>query len=652
MVLYEIETMNSVLNAITDPVLIIDKDFKILFANAASLDLCGVGREGIVGRNCHDISRRCPLPCVLSGKCPHQEVFTTGRPSRIKQTLRCSEGAARTFDVSVSPIKDAAGRVVQMMEVIKDITEEENTAEALKTALLDLQETDAALQQSESLMTAVLESVGEGVIIVDPDHRIISANRAYCKLVKSKAENVLGKHCYEVSHHRNEPCGKTGEVCDPARAYRAGAPSPAVSTQYDSGGKPVYIETRSFPVKDRSGAVTAVIETLNNVTEVRGLKEQLQHSQKMEAIGTLAGGIAHDFNNILSVIIGYASLIQMNMKPDDRALPQVRQILVAGERAARLTTGLLAFSREQVMDLNAVKVSAIVADFRKMLEPIIGEDIEFRVVSAPGEMVVHADTGQLEQVLMNLAVNARDAMPRGGMLTIETGSTDMDSCFINAHGFGRPGGYATIIVTDTGIGMDDATRQRIFEPYFTTKELGRGTGLGLSIAFGIVKQHNGFLECQSETGKGTTFTVYLPIATEEAGLRDAAEAAPPARGEETILVAEDDTSVRSFTRQLLNEFGYYVIEAVDGEDAVNKFKDNRDRVKMVLLDAILPKKTGNQAYEEIKALSPDIKTIFLSGYARDLRRNSDVLGIGPEFLQKPVSPKDLLRTIRTSLDRA
>jgi PAS domain S-box-containing protein len=650
MVLDEIETMSGVLNAITDPVLIIDRDFKILFANTASLDLCGVGREGIVGRNCREISRRCPLPCVLSGKCPLQEVFATGNPSRIKQRLRCSEGTERTFDVSVSPLKDAEGRVVQMIEVIKDITAEENAAEALRTAQLDLRETDAALEQSESLMAAVLESVGEGVIVIDPDYRIISANGAYCKLVKSTAEHILGKRCYAVSHHRDEPCLRAGEVCDPARTYRTGAPAPAVATHYDSEGKPVYVEKQSFPVKDRTGAVTAVIETSKNITEIRGLKEQLQHAQKMEAIGTLAGGIAHDFNNILSVIIGYGSLMQMNMRPDDRALPQVRQILVAGERAARLTTGLLAFSREQVMDLSAVKASAIVGDFSKMLEPIIGEDIEFRVVSAPEELFVQADMGQLEQVLMNLAVNARDAMPRGGTLTIETGTMSMDGCFINTHGFGQPGGYATIVVTDTGIGMDDATRHRIFEPYFTTKALGRGTGLGLSIAFGIVKQHKGFLECQSEPGKGTTFTIYLPVAAREAGQREVPEAAAPARGEETILIAEDDTSVRSFTRQLLNEFGYYVIEAVDGEDAVNKFKDNRDRVKMVLLDALLPKKTGNQAYEEIKALSPDIKTIFLSGYARDPMRDNDVRGAGPEFLQKPVSPMDLLNKIRATLD--
>jgi CheY-like chemotaxis protein len=286
-----------------------------------------------------------------------------------------------------------------------------------------------------------------------------------------------------------------------------------------------------------------------------------------------------------------------------------------------------------------------------MLERIIGEDIEFRVTAASEDLIVNADTGQIEQVLMNLAANARDAMPRGGTLTIETGSMTMDRRFIKTHGFGQPGGYATIIVTDTGMGMDDTIRQRIFEPYFTTKELGRGTGLGLSIAFGIVKQHKGFLECQSEPGKGTTFKTYLPVADAGPGQKEENEVISPARGEEAILIAEDDTAVRSLMRQLLNEFGYSVIEAVDGEDAVSKFKDNQDRIKLLLLDVIMPKKNGKEAYEDMKAMRPDIKTIFVSGYARDLIQDKSVIDNGLEFLQKPVSPEELLNKIRAVLDR-
>ncbi len=382
----ESENGSGVLNAIADPVLIIDKDFKLVFANNAALDLWSVSRDQVLGKECRDLSPRCILPCAPDN-CPHQEVFATNRPLQVKRTFCCTDGNEKIFSMTASPFTDADGKVVRMIEVLRDITEAENAAKALQ-----------------------------------------------------------------------------------------------------KGEAPI--------------------------TKVRMLEEQLLHAHKMAAMGTLAGGIAHDFNNILFAIIGYGSLIQMTLKPDDPSLPHLKEMLDAGERAARLTRGLLAFSRKGSMGLRAVKVTDLIGDFRNMLERIIGEDIEFRVAADPdpGELIVQADTGQIEQVLMNLAANARDAMPRGGTLTIETERVTMDSGFIALHGFGQPGSYAAIVVTDTGTGMADATRRRIFEPYFTTKEPGKGTGLGLSIAFGIVKQHSGFLECQSEPGKGTTFTIYLPVA--------------------------------------------------------------------------------------------------------------------------------------------
>lgn len=627
---------NGVLNAIADPVLIIDKDFKTVFVNNAALELCGMGREEVIGRNCHEISHHCPVPCAPPEICPHRAVFATGKPSRVTHKHYCADGQEKTFSITASPIKDADGNVVQMLEVLRDVTEAENTANAL--------------QKSEALMKNILESIDEGFIIIDPDFKIISANKAYCKQVKCIIENVVGKHCYEVSHHRDKPCFEAGEECAPARTFKTGNPSLAIHTHYDSEDRPVYIETRSYPIKDQSGAATAVIETLINITEVRKLEEQLRHAQKMEAIGTLAGGIAHDFNNILSVITGHGSLMELHLKAGDPSLPHLKEMLAASERAARLTRGLLAFSRKQVMDLKAVNVNTIIADFRKMLERIIGEDIELRVTAAPEELIVHADTGQIEQVLMNLATNARDAMPHGGSLLIELGSMTMDDHFINANGFGGPGKYAVISVTDTGTGMDEATRMRIFEPYFTTKDLGSGTGLGLSIAFGIVKQHKGFLKCQSEAGKGTTFKIYLPVAAAAVDQGGAAAVTSPARGAETILVAEDDPVVRNLTRLVLHEFGYFVIEAVDGEDAVSKFKDNQDRIQLLLLDVIMPKKNGKEVYEEIKAINPDIRTLFVSGYAMDLMQDKGVPA-DSAFLQKPVSPRDLLIKIRDVLDR-
>lgn len=376
---------HEILENISDGVLIIDRDYKIVFMNSAALELCGMSREAVVGRNCHEISHNCPVPCVPPKICPHREVFATGKPSKVKHKHCCTEGKEKIFSISASPLTDADGHVFQMLEVLRDITEEENTTKAL--------------QKNEALLQNILESVGEGFIVVDKDFRIISANRAYCRQVKCKNENILGKHCYEVSHHLDKPCFQAGEECAPSRTFNTGKPSMAIHTHYDSEGKPVYVETRSYPIKDQSGTVSAVIETLNDITEVRKLEEQLRHAQKMEAIGTLAGGIAHDFNNILSVITGYGGLMEMHLKTNDSALPHLKEMLAASKRAAQLTSGLLAFSRKQVMNMRAVRINNIIVDFRKMLERIIGEDIELRVTAAPEELIINADTGQIEQVL-------------------------------------------------------------------------------------------------------------------------------------------------------------------------------------------------------------------------------------------------------------
>ncbi len=647
----ELTSVEEVLNSIADPILISDRDYKIVFVNKAALALCGLHLDKVAGKTCHEVSHHCPTPCAFPEKCPHRKVFSTGEPSQVKHTHCYREGEERTFSITASPIKDGYGNVTNMIEVLRDITDDEKMAVLLKTTLSDLEISGHALQKSEALMKSILDSVDEGFIIIDPDYRIISANKAYCKQVKCKTEDIIGKHCFEVSHHREGPCFIAGEECAPKRTYGTGAPSVAIHTHYDSEGNSVYIETRSYPIKNKSGAVTGVIETLNNITEVKRLEDQLRHSQKMEAIGTLAGGIAHDFNNLLSAIIGYGDLMQMKMREDDPFLPHLKEILKAGEKAASLTNGLLAFSRKQVMDMKAVNINDIITELRKILERIIGEDIEFSVIASPEDLIIRADTGQIEQVLMNLSSNARDAMPHGGLLTVEAGLIPAGNNFITTHGFGEPSQYAMITVKDTGTGMDEATRQRIFEPYFTTKEVGRGTGLGLSIAFGIVRQHKGFIDCLSEKGKGTTFNIYLPLAATEAEKNAVEASVSPTGGGETVLLAEDDATIRTLTKELLADFGYTVIEAADGEEAVSKFKANRDRIKLLLLDVIMPKKSGKAACEEIRRLSPDIKTLFISGYARDFMQNRGVLENGIEFMQKPVTPTVLLNKIRAILDK-
>lgn len=534
-------------------------------------------------------------------------------------------------------LKDSEGRPQEIIGFWIDISERKKAEEAL--------------QKSEEFVKNILESVDEGFVVIDPEYRIILANRAYCEQAKCCVENIVGKHCYEVSHHLDRPCFENGEDCAVRHTLMTGNPYVTIHTHFDKDGSPVYVEEKAYPLKDAAGKVTAVIETVNNLAEKKRLEEQLRHTQKMEAIGTLVGGIAHDFNNMLNVIMGYGGLIEMNMKKDDPVLPRLKEMLTASEKAAELTKGLLIFCRKQVMEIRPVNINEIVNGFKKMLERVIGEDIKFRVVTAGEDLIVKADARQIEQVLMNLSVNARDAMPKGKDLIIETKSLRMDNAFVKKHGFGEPGKYALITVTDTGKGMDEKTMEKMFEPYFTTKEMGRGTGLGLSIVYGIVKQHGGYIDCLSELGKGTTFLIYLPVVGSKAGEIEMAEAEAPEGGKETILIAEDDPAVRGFIKQTLESLGYKVIEAVDGVDAVNKFKEHSDGIDLLLLDVIMPGKNGKEAYEDIKGLKHNIKAIFLSGYTPELVRSRGLIEDDLEFIPKPVMPQTLLRKVREVLDR-
>lgn len=513
-----------------------------------------------------------------------------------------------------------------------------------------LRKTIEGLRASDAFTTNILESIDEGFVVIDREYRIISANRAYCEQMKIPAANIIGKHCYEIVHHQTRPCFLDGVECAPAHTFKTGIPCTVFHTHRDSANNPVHIEEKSYPVKDAAGEVTSVIETLSNISEKRRLEEQLRHAQKMEAIGTLAGGIAHDFNNLLNVIIGYGGLMQMRMQPDDPNRPQLQEMLAAGERAAQLTRGLLLFSRKEELTLKLVDVNEVLAGFRKMLGRIIGEDVELRINPSAKSLKVMADSGHLEQVLMNLAANARDAMPGGGVLDIETGAVVIDRKFIAAHGFGEPGEYSLVSVSDNGNGMDEQTRERIFEPYFTTKEIGRGTGLGLSIVFGIVRQHKGMIRCYSEPGKGTTFRVYLPLAQQTEGECEAAVLPVPEGGTETVLVAEDDPVVRTLTRTTLENFGYRVIEAVDGADAVHKFREYQESIALIIMDLIMPVKNGKEAYEDIKEFNQKIKVVFMSGYTADFIKDRGMAADGLEFISKPMRPDDLLRKVRDTLD--
>lgn len=374
-------------------------------------------------------------------------------------------------------------------------------------------------------------------------------------------------------------------------------------------------------------------------------------ARKMEAIGRLAGGVAHDFNNILTAIIGYANIILMKSSREDPNRPYLEQILSSSERAAHLTHSLLAFSRKQIINPRPTDINGIITKVEKFLRRIIGEDIEIRTSLTDKDSTAMVDPAQIEQVLMNLATNARDAMPDGGHITIETAVAELDQEYINTFGYGTLGTYVLVTFSDTGSGMDEKTRSRVFEPFFTTKEVGKGTGLGLSLVYGIVKQHNGFINCYSEPGRGTTFRIYLPVARRESREEKAGKGMGPGGGTETILLAEDDSSVRQLIKIVLESFGYSVLEAEDGAGAVELFRGRKAEIAMVIMDIVLPKMNGRDAYREMSGIKQGLKALFMSGYTANVMHKQGVLDEGLDFISKPVSPKDLLLKVREILDR-
>ncbi len=615
------ELYHSTLDNMMEGCQIIGSDWRYLYINDAAEKHNRRPKEELLGRIMMDM-----WPGIEA-----TEVFAAERRCMEERTAHHMEnefafpdGASGWFDLSIQPVPDG----IFILSI--DITER---------------------KQNDLFIKNIFESMGEGLVVVDPQYRILAANKEYCRQVDLRLEEIVGRHCYEVFHHLDKQCAELGIECPSYLTFQSGRPYAAVHELKGEKGAPTYHEIKSYPIKDESGEVRSVIEIITDITEKRKLEAQYLHAQKMESVGTLAGGIAHDFNNILSAIIGYGHVALMKMAEDDPQRLNIESILEAADRAAHLTRDLLLFSRKQVSERRPADLNEVVRKVEKFLMRVIGEDIECKTMLRDGPLPVHADSHQLEQVLMNLATNARDAMPEGGAFTVMTEQVALHEDFIAAHGYGKPGSYAMITVSDTGTGMDEATRKHIFEPFFTTKEVGKGTGLGLAVVYGIIKQHDGFVNVYSEPGKGTTFRIYLPIigsiAREETAAR---QEEAPAWGAETVLLAEDDDSLRKLARTVLTQYGYKIIEAIDGEDAVSKFRENRDAIQLLLFDLIMPKMNGKEAYDEIRKIKPDMKVIFASGYALDIIRQKAALEDGVRLIYKPIAPMELLRTVRSVLD--
>lgn len=525
----------------------------------------------------------------------------------------------------------------------KKMLDLENVNQRLNREIEEHKKTEENLKR----LTQAMEESPVAIFITDLQGNIEYANPKFSQLNGYSNDEIIGKN-HSTLRSKEIPPELYSEI---AQNLVAGNIWRGELCNRKKNGELFWEYVTVSPVRNDAGEIINYMVVQEDLSERRKLEEQLRQAQKLEGIGQLASGVAHDFNNILMAILGYASLTSLNMQPDDPLKLNVQKILEYSEKASMLTKSLLAFSREQATNLTNFNLNSLVNDFQTFLRPLLREDIEMQTICTKDILAVKADKGQIEQVIMNLATNARDAMPDGGHLIIATNLVELNEEFVKTQGYGKPGQYAEISATDTGSGMDQKTIEKIFEPFFTTKEQGKGTGLGLAVVYGIVRKHNGYIITNSEPGKGTTFKIMLPkSSSDKTDEEETPQESSLQGGKETILLAEDEPGIRDLLSLVLDTHGYHVISAENGEEAVLKFKENKETVDLVILDGIMPKKSGKEAFQEIKVIHPKIKTIFVSGYPQDLLDFEGMEGQEVNCLQKPVRPAELLKKVREILD--
>jgi PAS domain S-box-containing protein len=504
-------------------------------------------------------------------------------------------------------------------------------------------------EESRARLTMAVEQAGESIVVTDTRGTIQYVNPAF--------ERITG-------YDRMEVIGQTPRILKSGRQDAAFYKNLWQTLRRGEIWRGTFLNKRKdgtlyeedaviSPVRDPSGQVVNYVAVKRDVTDVRRMEEQLRQAQKMEAVGRLAGGVAHDFNNLLTAISGYSDLL-LHRLPDYSTLRRdVEEIRKAGDRAAALTRQLLAFSRRQVLQPKVLDLNTVVTNMGQMLRRLIGEDIELSTDLSPSLSRVKADPGQIEQVIVNLAVNARDAMPDGGRITIATADAELSPAYAVVHTDVRPGPHVLLSVADTGQGMSDETQAHLFEPFFTTKERGKGTGLGLATVYGIVQQSGGHIRVNSAADRGSTFLIYLPrVEAPEDGVQraDRPLLPHPSPGTETVLLAEDEEMVRRLAREILSGNGYKVLEAGNGREALLLSEAHRGEIHLLLTDVVMPKMSGRELTERIRPLRPDLRILFMSGYTDDAILRHGVLEDGIPFLQKPFTAEELARKVREVLD--
>ena len=558
---------------------------------------------------------------------------TVSRPL-LKFTDAAVEIAQGNLDKKVEVAsRDEIGQMAQAFNnMISDIKESMNKQKR----------SEEALKKSEFRNRALLNAIPDAMFRVSKEGRFLDVKAPDGFLLPVPIHEWMGAKLQDIfppqealsSMYRIDRVMKTGEMHGYDYKLRVGD------------------DLRHYEGRIVRSGQDEVIMIVRDITEHRRLEEQLRHAQKMEAIGTLTGGVAHEFNNIMNVILGFGAFLQENLDHDNPLRGYADQIVASAERATKLTRGLLAYSRRQVIYTESVNLVDMVKSIEVLLLSLIGEKIQLIIEMNDADLTVMADRAQIEQVLMNLTSNAVDAMPQGGILAIRMQRITFTAEDINHQGLIQPGMYVLISITDTGTGMDRETQAKIFEPFFTTKDVGKGTGLGLSVVYGIIKRHHGHITVESDVGKGTTFTVYLPFSPGEHREMKAEEPSPLKGGNETILVAEDDESVQDLIRLTLGKYGFKVVLARNGEEAVEKFNQYQDDVDLLLFDIAMPGKSGKEAYEEIRKISPHARVLFMSGHLTEYIHGEGVPNEEISFLSKPVTPTELIKKVREILDNS
>lgn len=599
------------------------------YVNRRFCEYTGLSASAAAGANWQNLLHPDDLSRTLT---VWNDSLATGNPFEVEYRLRRADGVYRWHRAQGLPVCDEGGRIVKWLGTCTDI-------DSQKMAEEDLCLRDRALQ-----------AVSQGVLITDPrrpDNPIVFVSPSFERLTGYSANEVYGRNCRLLQG----PDTDTGTVAEMYEAIREGRSCIGELLNYRKDGTTFWSALSISPIRGADGAVTHFVGIQTDVTERKRMEEQLRQSQKMEAVGQLAGGVAHDFNNLLTVINGYGELLLERLDAADPLRELVSEMTDAGERAASLTRQLLAFSRKQVLTPTVLDLNAVVVELERMLRRVIGEDIRLVSSLQPQLGYVKVDRGQLEQVILNLAVNARDAMPRGGQLALYTHNVELDENYTRSHSYTRPGPYVVLSVSDSGHGMTAEVQARIFEPFFTTKGPGKGTGLGLATVYGIVKQSGGSIEVFSQPDAGTTFEIYLP-RVDQMPLSDKPNSGVRRipSGNETLLLVEDEDAVRSLSKIILRQSGYTVLEASNADEALALARRHTATIHLLVTDVVMPELGGRELAEQLSVLHPEMRVLYASGYTDDAVVRHGVSEAEVNFLQKPFTPLALAIKVREILD--